>query len=98
MTDKELIEIAEQQLKYSYAPYSNFKVRAALLSKDGRVFTGCNIENASYGASNCAERTAVLRLYPRNKRIYSYCNCKRADILTYPCGICRQVLAQFSLI
>lgn len=61
MTDKELIEIAEQQLKYSYAPYSNFKVGAALLSKDGRVFTGCNIENASYGASNCAERTAVFK-------------------------------------
>jgi cytidine deaminase len=97
MNENELVEIAEQQLKYSYAPYSGFKVGAALLSKDGKVFTGCNIENASYGASNCAERTAVFKAVSEGtKEFTAIAIVSSADILTYPCGICRQVLAQFS--
>lgn len=97
MNDIELIEIAEQQLEYSYAPYSDFKVGAALLSKDGKVYTGCNIENASYGASNCAERTAVFKAVSEGcKEFSAIAIVSSADILTYPCGICRQVLAQFA--
>ena len=61
VTDDELVEMAVQAMQFSYSPYSHFKVGAALLSRDGRVFTGCNIENASYGATNCAERTALFK-------------------------------------
>lgn len=95
-----LIQKAIDQLDYSYAPYSEFKVGAALLCKDGRIFTGCNIENASYGAANCAERTAFFKAVSegaedfeaiaivggRQGKISDYCS---------PCGICRQVMAEF---
>ena len=61
MTNNELIERAKKAMEFSYAPYSDFHVGAALLTKDGKVYTGCNIENASYGATNCAERTAIFK-------------------------------------
>lgn len=97
MTDKELIEIAEKAMKNAYAPYSNFKVGAALLCADGTVFTGCNIENASYGAANCAERTAVFKAVSEGRREFSaIAIVSSSGEETFPCGICRQVLAEFS--
>ena len=93
---EKLIDTAIRQLKFSYSPYSGFKVGAALLTKDGEIYTGCNIENASYGATNCAERTAVFKAVSEG-----YTQIERIAIVssshqkTPPCGICRQVLAEF---
>ena len=93
---KKLIEIAIQQLPKAYVPYSNYRVGAALLAKNGTIYTGCNIENASYGATNCAERTAVFKAVSEG-----YTQIERIAIVssshqkTPPCGICRQVLAEF---
>lgn len=96
MTDNELIAKAKEALKYSYSPYSHFAVGAALLSGDGRVFTGCNIENASFGATNCAERTAIFKAVSEGvkdfKAIAIVC---LGDQPAYPCGICRQVMSEF---
>ena len=61
MTDQELVEVAKKYREYAYAPYSKFKVGAAVLTKEGRVYGGCNIENASYPVTNCAERTAIFK-------------------------------------
>lgn len=96
MTDEKLIKLAKEAMENAYAPYSGFKVGAALLGEDGRTFTGCNVENASYGASNCAERTAIFKAVSEGCR-----NFKKIAIvssgneLTPPCGICRQVLFEF---
>ena len=93
---EKLIDTAIRQLDFSYSPYSGFKVGAALLTKDGEIYTGCNIENASYGATNCAERTAVFKAVSEG-----YTQIERIAIVssshqkTPPCGICRQVLAEF---
>lgn len=97
---KELFTIAKHMLNFSYAPYSNFKVGAALITKDGKIFTGCNVENAAYGPSNCAERTAFFKAISEgelsfegimivggpNGIIKDYCA---------PCGVCRQVMMEF---
>lgn len=97
MTDKELLEIALGAMENAYAPYSDFKVGAALLCDDGTVFTGCNIENASYGASNCAERTAVFKAVSEGRRNFSaIAVVSSGGEETFPCGICRQVLAEFA--
>ena len=92
MTDNELVAKAKEALEYSYSPYSHFAVGAALLSTDGQVFTGCNIENSSFGATNCAERTAVFKAVSEGvkdfKAIAIVCS---GDQPAYPCGICRQV-------
>lgn len=66
--NQKLVEEAYAAMKHAYAPYSHFRVGAALLTKEGKIFTGCNIENASYGATNCAERTAVLKRYRKGIR------------------------------
>lgn len=96
MTDEKLVILAKDAMQHAYAPYSHFQVGAALLAKDGRVFTGCNVENASYGATNCAERTAVFKAVSEG--------CREFDAIAIvassgecipPCGICRQVLAEF---
>ena len=93
---KKLIEFAIQQLPKAYVPYSNYRVGAALLAKNGTIYTGCNIENASYGATNCAERTAAFKAVSEG-----YTQIERIAIVssshqkTPPCGICRQVLAEF---
>ena len=71
MTDYELIQIAKQASENAYAPYSEFYVGAALLTEDGQVFKGCNIENASYGATNCAERTAIFKAVSEGYRTFS---------------------------
>ncbi|MFX1562244.1 MAG: cytidine deaminase [Promethearchaeota archaeon] len=96
-TDDELIEQAKLVQGEAYAPYSNFKVGAAILSDDGRIFLGCNVENASYGATICAERNAVANGVSTGARRF-----KKLAIVTdqddpvMPCGICRQVLFEFS--
>ena len=80
----------------AYAPYSKFKVGAALLAEDGRVFTGCNVENASYGLTNCAERTAVFKAVSEGAtRFAAIAIAGGVGDVAMPCGACRQVLAEF---
>lgn len=91
-----LIEIAKKATEHAYAPYSNFCVGAALLTDDGRVYTGCNVENASYGATICAERTAIFKAVSEGERRF----CKIAIVskngaTAYPCGMCLQVIHEF---
>lgn len=96
MTNDELITIAKQALAYAYAPYSHFYVGAALLTKDGNVYTGCNIENASYGATNCAERTAIFKAVSEGKRDFiKIAVVSKEGKTAYPCGICLQVMNEF---
>ncbi len=97
MTDKELLEIADKAMENAYAPYSKFKVGAALLCSDGTVFTGCNIENASFGATNCAERTAIFKAVSEGYRDFeAIAIVSSGGGETYPCGICRQVMGEFA--
>lgn len=97
MTDRELIKISEKAQEFAYVPYSKFKVGAALLCRDGSVYTGCNIENATYGATNCAERTAVFKAVSEGKRDFAAIAITSSGKgLTFPCGICRQVLSEFA--
>lgn len=97
MTDRELIEISKKAQEFAYAPHSKFKVGAALLCRDGSVYTGCNIENATYGATNCAERTAVFKAVSEGKRDFTAIAITSSGKgLTFPCGICRQVLSEFA--
>lgn len=97
MTDTMLLECADKAMEHAYAPYSGFKVGAALLCVDGTVFTGCNIENASYGACSCAERTAVCKAVSEGYRDFSaIAIVSSGGGETFPCGICRQVLAEFA--
>lgn len=102
--DKKLIEemigLAIEQLRYSYTPYSGFKVGAALLAKDGKLYTGCNIENAAYSPTNCAERTAFFKAVSEGVREFrAICIVGGKDgVLTEyaaPCGVCRQVMMEF---
>lgn len=101
MTRSELISHALQARKQSYSPYSHFAVGAALLSKDGRLYTGCNIENAAYTPSNCAERTAFFKAVSEGVREFSAIAIvggpEGADTLDLcaPCGVCRQVMMEF---
>ena len=96
----QLIQAALDARKKAYTPYSNFQVGAALLTADGEIYGGCNIEYASYGASNCAERTAFFRAIFDGKHDFSaiaIVGGKAGGPLgkAYPCGICRQVMAEF---
>ncbi|MDC7289487.1 cytidine deaminase [Blautia schinkii] len=98
---QELIKRAFEAQQKAYAPYSGFQVGAALLCEDGEIYGGCNIENASYGASNCAERTAFFRAVFDGKRKFRAIAIVgkpvKAESFDYcaPCGICRQVMAEF---
>ena len=99
---REMVKEAFGALKYSYSPYSHFKVAAALLTKSGKIYTGCNIENAAYSPSNCAERTAVFKAVSDGKhKIQAMAVAggmeggDPADY-AYPCGICRQVIQEFA--
>ena len=97
---EKLIDTAIEQLKFSYTPYSNFKVGAALLTKSGKIYTGCNIENASYTPTNCAERTAFFKAVSEGvKEFQAICVVGGRDgVLTgyaAPCGVCRQVMMEF---
>lgn len=97
MTNEELLKAAESAMKYAYSPYSRFSVGAALLCKDGSIYTGCNIENATFGATNCAERTAVFKAVSEgHKDFEAIAIVSSGGELTFPCGICRQVLAEFA--
>lgn len=90
-----LIDLAFKARENAYAPYSNFKVGACLLCKDGTTFLGANIENVSYGGTNCAERSAVFSAYSNGYRLKDFealAIVTKADEITAPCGICRQVL------
>ncbi len=95
MTEKELVLKAIEAQKNSYSPYSGFKVGAALLCKDGTVFTGVNIENVSFGLTNCAERTAFFKAISEAKRDFSMIAVVGNDTYLPPCGACRQVMAEF---
>ena len=95
MDEKSLVQTAVEMKKMSYAPYSNFHVGAALLCKDGHVYTGCNVENAAYGPSNCAERTAVFKAVSEGCREFEAIAIAGDAEYCSPCGVCRQVLAEF---
>lgn len=96
MENSELIKMAAAAKENAYVPYSNFKVGAAILTQDGKVYTGCNIENASLGGTNCAERTALFKAisdgYRKFQKVAVISN---SPDYIYPCGICRQVLSEF---
>ena len=101
MDDRELIRLAYQARASAHAPYSGFRVGAALLTNSGKVYTGCNIENASYGASNCAERTAFFKAVSEGEREFTAIAIvggpegKQPDGICPPCGVCRQVMMEF---
>lgn len=97
MDEKKLIEIAMDAKKNSYSPYSKFPVGAALLTESGKVYTGVNVENVSFGATNCAERTAVFKAVSEDGelKIKALAICGGNDIILFPCGICRQVILEF---
>ena len=100
MTAEKLCELAIEAMHHAYAPYSGFKVGAALLCKDGSVYQGCNIENAAYGPTNCAERTAIFKaVYDGHRDFAAIAVCGGKDgVITGafpPCGVCRQVMREF---
>jgi len=97
MDYKELIKTALDYRERAYCTYSNFKVGAAVLFESGKVYGGCNIENASFGATNCAERTAIYTgVSEGEKIIVAIAVVGDLNSYTYPCGICRQVIAEFA--
>ena len=100
MTPEKLIELAKDAMTRSYSPYSGFQVGAALLCADGTVYQGCNIENAAYGPTNCAERTAFFKaVYDGHRNFTAIAVCGGKDgVITGafpPCGVCRQVMREF---
>lgn len=94
-TDKDLYLIAKDMLQYAYAPFSKFCVGAALLGNDGKVYTGVNVENSSFGATICAERTAVAKAVSEGCRSFAAIAIASSGGEAWPCGICRQVLYEF---
>ena len=106
-----LVEEALKARSFSYSPYSNYQVGAALLTKSGKIYRGCNIENAAYGPSNCAERTAFLKAVSEGEREFAAIAIvggkasdtplapgdyeKSVSDMAYPCGVCRQVMREF---
>jgi cytidine deaminase len=100
MTDRQLIEHAIEARKMSYSPYSNFRVGAALVGKSGKIYTGCNVENAGYSPTNCAERTALFKAVSEGEREFTAIAIvggkgETLAPLCAPCGVCRQALAEF---
>lgn len=100
MTDNELLELAIAAAGNSYSPYSGFRVGAALLTSDGKVFTGCNVENASYSLANCAERTAIFKAVSEGYRDFKSIAIVGSSDGDYskpcmPCGACIQVMSEF---
>ena len=101
MTPEQLVREALEAIHFAYVPYSGFTVGAALLTKSGKVYRGCNIENAAYGPSNCAERTAIFKAVSEGERefaaiaIVGSMEGESNTLPTGPCGVCRQVMAEF---
>ncbi len=97
MEKTELIALAWQAAERAYAPYSHWQVGAAAVGEDGRVYTGCNIENASYGLTNCAERTALFKMVSEGCLRFTAMAVVSGDTCNgYPCGACRQVMSEFA--
>lgn len=100
MTNEELAALAVKAMDNAYVPYSNYKVGAALLTKSGKIYTGCNIENAAYSPTVCAERTAIFKAVSEGEREFvkiAVAGGKNGEIMGEfpPCGVCRQVMAEF---
>jgi len=100
MTPEKLVRLAAEAMKKAYAPYSGYFVGAALLTKTGKVYTGCNIENSAYGPTNCAERTAFFKAVSEGERDFAaiaVVGGKGGEItgIFPPCGVCRQVMQEF---
>jgi len=97
MDYRKLARIAIDARENAYVPYSKFKVGATVVTEDDSIYTGCNIENASYGATNCAERTAIFKAVSEgHKKIKAIAIVGDMSTHTYPCGICRQVIVEFA--
>ena len=97
MQNTKLVEIAKKMMQYAHAPYSGYKVGAALLCEDGSVYGGCNVEGSSYGTTICAERTALVKAVSEGKKTFSILAvCSSGNDYCTPCGICRQMLHDFS--
>ena len=94
---QELADLAVEMRKRSYIPYSHYAVGAALLAKNGRIYTGCNIDNAAYPVTICAERTAIFKAVSEGDREFEAIAIATEDGMGYPCGSCRQVMAEFAL-
>ena len=98
MTDEELIEVAKKYREFSYSPYSKFKVGAAVLTKKGNVYGGCNIENSSYPVTNCAERTAIFKAVSEGEKEFeAIALIADTEGPCSPCGACRQVMGEFHI-
>lgn len=103
MDDRTLLDAAFAAREQAYTPYSHFQVGAALLTREGRVYSGCNIENAAYGPSNCAERTAIFKAVSEGERQFVAIaivgapegTAKQDFSACWPCGVCRQVMREF---
>ena len=97
MEHKGLIKLAKKAKENAYAPYSKFKVGACLLARSGKVYLGCNVENSSFGATNCAERTALFSAIANGEREFEKIAIvgSNPNEYAYPCGVCRQVLSEF---
>ena len=101
MTNEELLQEAKKARLHAYTPYSHFQVGAALLTREGRLYHGCNIENAAYGPTNCAERTAFFKAVYEGERNFARIAIagapegEEADAVCAPCGVCRQVMMEF---
>ncbi|MEN2776558.1 cytidine deaminase [Acetivibrio clariflavus] len=97
MDYEKLISLANEVKQNAYAPYSNFHVGAALITNSGKIYTGTNVENASYGATICAERTAIVKAVSEGeKKIKAIAISSDSEDYIYPCGICRQVILEFA--
>jgi len=97
ISDAELIALAKDARRFAHAPYSNFSVGAALLSSDGRVFTGCNVENSTYGLSMCAERVAIFKaVSDGSHEISKVVVVTDHEHIAPPCGCCRQMIWEFA--
>ena len=95
-TDDQLLRLAREAMQRSYSPYSRFRVGACVLCEDGRVFTGCNVENASFGLTNCAERTAIFKAVSEGAKQFTAIAIAAEGAAPWPCGACRQVLNEFA--